>query len=56
LDILIDVADALHYLHKRRPMVVHRAISMSTITVVQTKNGVQGVLNDLSHAQVRRFE
>ena len=53
LDVLIDVADALLYLHHRRPAVVHRGLSMAHITVVETESGnFMGTLNDLSSALV----
>ena len=52
LDVLIDVAEALQYLHTRRPTVVYRAVSMGHITVVQSDSGIRGLLTNLNCAVV----
>jgi len=47
LDVLIDVADALQYLHTRHPAVIHRGISMTSVTVIRTEQGLRGGLDTL---------
>lgn len=53
LDVLIDVADALQYLHNRRPKVIHRGLSTSTIQVIPQDNLLSTRINTLRSAIVK---
>eukprot|EP00210_Caulerpa_lentillifera_P004209 g4014.t1 len=50
LDVLIDIADALQYLHGRRPSVIHRGLSTASIRVVPKNTQLIGQLHNFNNA------